>query len=286
MTVEIIGLTRVLSDEEAKGLANKRVPAQEPTPLPPGDVLLVDADTGAPLTLIASMPEAEREACRHAIMRQRHRFGTVARAGGMASKTNAFGFVAPSAMMRRIAPSVAAWATHDPEGHNTIASFAHQAQGILTDLGPTSPNAANVAARANVHPDWRMGDTCWTSGIVNDTAGLYYHYDRNNVIGTWSAMFTLRAGTRGGHFHIAEHNITLPSRDGDLYFFPAMRMMHGVTPITSSLKGGYRFTAVYYSVKRFQNAPSSADALHRAQARQVELEDGLIERQKNSGLIQ
>lgn len=285
--MNIVEMPRAMSDEEAAEYKNRRVAEHQPTPLPQNgeDTLLQDADTGTPIALLSRMPEAEHQQVREAIIRYRSKFGNVYRSGGMLSKTAPFGYLAPAPQMQRIAPTAATWAMQDGTSHDVVAGFARTAALIFAQNGPAGPLAANAIARDGIHPDWRMGDTCWTSGIVNDTAGLYYHYDRNNVPDTWSAMTVVRAGTQGGHFHIAEYDATLPCRDGDLYFFPAMNMMHGVTPIRRSLKNGYRFTAVYYSVKRFQGLAGSAEAVQAAQSRRADLEKDLLQRQRDAGLI-
>lgn len=283
--MNIVPLKRVLTDEEAATWKNRKVADHQPTPLPLGDSTLVDADTGAPIAVCTSIPEADHHAMRKGITTYRDKFGLVYRSGGMTSKTAPFGYLAPAPQLQRISPTASAWAYNDPTSHAAVAGLAGVARIIFDHIGPDTPVLRNEEARENIHPDWRMGDSCWTSGIVNDTAGLYYHYDRNNTPGTWSAMAVVRAGTRGGHFHIAEYDATLPCQDGALYFFPAMNMMHGVTPIKQSLKGGYRFTAVYYSVKRFQGLPGAAEAVHNAQARQADLEQSLLERQREAGLI-
>lgn len=281
-TVEV---SRALTQDEAKTWKNKRVDEHTPTDLPSGAFTAVDAHTGAPFLLVAQATPDDTERVRAAIMAYRKHFSGVVRAGGMRSKSSTFGFSAPSAVMQRLAPSAASWAWQHPDSHTAVCDFAAQAQTLLTQHGPPNAIGGNAEARTTLHPDWRIADTAWTSGIVNDTAGLYYHYDRNNIPGTWSAMIVVRAGTRGGHLHIADYDLTLPCRDGDVVFFPGMDLMHGVTPITTSLKGGYRFTAVYYSVKRFQNIPGATQALDAAQTRRSALEDDLLARQREQGMI-
>ncbi|NBQ37927.1 MAG: hypothetical protein EBU42_10465, partial [Synechococcus sp.] len=163
--------------------------------------------------------------------------------------------------------------------------YAADLQAVIDAEGPKNAQKHASEALTHLHPDWRLGGTPWTSGIVNDTAGLYYHYDRNNFPGVWSAMVVVRAGTRGGHLHIVDYDLTLACRDGDLIYFPGMDLMHGVTPITSSLRGGYRFTSVYYSVKSFQGKPGADESLKNAASHRSTLEDDLVARQKDSGFI-
>jgi hypothetical protein len=281
-------MQRVLTDKQAAEYKNKRVAEHQPTALPDlkdGPVLLEDTDTGAPIAYLTRMPDKNLQQVRAAIMEYRAKFGNVYRSGGMASKTAPFGYLAPAPQLQRIAPTASGWAVQHSHSHDAVAGFAATAADLFTQGGPPAPLAANTEARENIHPDWRMGDTCWTSGVTNDTAGLYYHYDRNNTPETWSAMTVIRAGTQGGHFHIAEYDATLPCKDGDLYFFPAMKMMHGVTPIRKTLKNGYRFTSVYYSVRKFQGLPGAEESMKNALGRRAELETDLLQRQRDAGLI-
>lgn len=279
-------IDRKLTSEQAAEWANRRVVPSEPYDVIDMPALFRDRLTGDPVALLARADPEDVERLTGAIHAYRGHFGGVVRAGGMRSKSATFGFSGPSPVMQRFAPSAAAWAWQHPESHDAVAGYASKLREMFLRLGPEVPVGANETTRLKINEDWRMGDTCWTSGIVNDTAGLYYHYDRNNVPSTWSAMITLRAGTKGGHLHIADYDLTMSCRNGDLLFFPGMDLIHGVTPITESLKGGYRFTAVYYSVKRFLKMASSAESLERAQVRRADLEDTLIERQKNDGMIQ
>ena len=282
--MEIVEVPRAVTESEAAEWKNQRVTAHTPTDLP-DEFIAVDASTKTPFLLQARADKTDLEGQREAFMQYRKQFSGVVRAGGMRSKSGTFGFVAPSAVMQRLAPSAASWAWQHPQSHTAICEYAATLARTLDEKGPENARRGNSDARASLNPDWRLGDTCWTSGIVNDTAGLYYHHDRNNIPGTWSAMLVARAGTRGGHLHVVDYDLTLRARDGDLLYFPGMNLMHGVTPITSSLKGGYRFTSVYYAVKRFVGAPTSKDALRAASSRRSGLEDDLIARQREQGMI-
>ena len=276
---------RALKPAQAKEWVNRRAEHVNPSDVGELPVLFRDAFTGEPVACLAKADQRDIETLTSAIQSFRTHFGGVVRAGGMRSKSATFGYSGPSPVIQRVAPSAASWAWTHPESHNAVAGYSAKLAALFKDIGPAGPVATNETARSDINPDWRMGNTCWTSGIVNDTAGLYYHYDKNNVPDTWSAMIVLRAGTKGGHLHIADYDITVPCRNGDLLFFPGMNYAHGVTPITESLKGGYRFSAVYYSVKRFAGMAGSSESLETAQVRRVHLEENLLARQKDQGLI-
>ena len=283
--MQVIELARVMPESEAKELKNSKVTTKTVDSSLPLDFIAVDSVTKVPFAMYTNASIDETDAQRRAYHAYRKYFTGVMRSAGMKSLSSTFGFNAPAHQMQRIAPSASTWARQHPESHSTICNFAAGLSDILMERGPQHAIDGNEAAKNSIHEDWRLGDTCYTSGIVNDTANLLYHYDRNNTPGTWSAMIVARAGTRGGHLHIADYDLTLPCKDGDLLYFPGMELMHGVTPITSSLKDGYRFSAVYYSVNKFVGVPSAKESLRKATKRQSENDDGLIERQKEIGLI-
>lgn len=282
--METLEVNRAMTQDEAKALKNGKVDVRKPTDLPPS-FIAKDAATGVPFAMVTQGHPDAIEKQRAAFMRARKLYTGVTRAGGMRSKSGTFGFVGANATMQRISPSAAAWSYQDPVSHAVICDYAADLQAVIDDEGPENARIAAGESLTELHPDWRLGGSPWTSGIVNDTANLYYHYDKNNYPGVWSAMVVVRAGTRGGHLHIADYDLTLKCSDGDLVYFPGMELMHGVTPITSSLKGGYRFTSVYYSVKRFQGKPGMEDSLKDASATRAGLEDDLIARQRQSGMI-
>ena len=282
--METVEVPRACTEDEAAAHKNGKVDVHTPTDLP-SSFIAIDAHTKIPFAMVAQGDPDSIEKQRAAFMRARKLYTGVTRAGGMRSKSGTFGFVGANATMQRITPSAAAWSYQDSLSHATVCDYAADLQAVIDEQGPENAKMAAAESLEALHPDWRLGNSPWTSGIVNDTANLYYHYDRNNYPGVWSAMVVVRAGTRGGHLHIVDYDLTLACRDGDLVYFPGMELMHGVTPITSSLKGGYRFTSVYYSVKRFQGKAGMEDSLKEASAQRSGLEDDLIARQRDTGMI-
>lgn len=279
-------MKRILSKEEAANLRNTKasnkladeVGGVEPT-------TFIDFDTDLPFALYSSLSESDTRTLTAEVMRNRKNFTGVIRAKGMKSKSAVFGNIGPSGPMKRFTPTSAAWSWNSPESHNALSGYASLLADKFIAEGPAEVCALHESTKATIHQDWQIASTCWTSGIVNDTANLFYHYDKNNVEGTWSAMVVMRAGVKGGYLHIPEYELTLPCNNGDVLFFPGMHVLHGVTPMEKSLPSGYRFSAVYYSIKTFVDREGSAGSLHAAQVRQSVLAEGLIERHKLQGLI-
>ena len=284
--MKTITATRVLTGEPLASLLNKKVDDHSPMLIEEYPTMVVDSLTNNPVLLLAKgEPEDSRILTAAAVEHSKHYGGGVVRAGGMRSRSATFGFSGPAPQMQRPAPTASAWAYQNPEGHAVIANYAATLHKVLNDYGPAEIVARHSEVKQLLHPDWRLGNTCWTSGIVNDTANLYYHYDKNNVLDTWSAMIVLRAGVSGGFLHVADYDLTLPCNHGDILYFAGMSLVHGVTPIRVALPGGYRYSIVYYSIKKFLGMPASTVSVENSQSRQSVLGETLLERQRKTGLL-
>jgi len=277
-------LRRVLTEDKATELKALKVPASAAADwLPTSEPYrVVDEDSGAPLLAAWPVPRELSGPC-VAAFRAIGR-ATVVRSGGIRTSSNTFGYSSARPVFQRSTPSLSAWLRDDPEGHASLETFAAWAWPVLLQRLPEVAQRQELV-RSAVHTDWRMGGTGWTSGIANDTVPLYYHRDRNNFPDSWSVMLAARAGTRGGDLHLADYDLTVPIRDGWAYAFPGVNVMHGVTPIRSALRGSFRYTFVWYPVKAFGTVGSAAEARTAAANRRTELEAGLIERQREHGML-
>lgn len=278
----VVEVTRVV-DVDLKALAASRVAAREPDLIPPAPYLVVDAATGGPVAYCAQAPDDLTRDVVNAFRAVKR--STVLRAAGIRSASNTFGYGAPNALIQRTTPTATAWAIEDPDGHRSLERFAAWAWGHLREHGPGTVVDTLAAARDRVHPDWRLGDSPWTSGIGNDNVNLRYHTDRNNVPHAWSVMLAARAGMAGGNLHIADYDLTVPVRDRSAFYFPGVDLMHGVTPMTPRIRGAFRYTFVWYPVRRFVDLPGAAEAITTAQQRRTVLEGDQVARQRAAGHI-
>lgn len=280
MTTEVL-VHRAVTRTEAATLRATKTPYHPPQDVPEGPWQARDADTGELVLRVLTAPDQQVAGMTDAFRRIER--STVMRAAGIRSRSNTFGYAAPSGVLRRNTPATSAWAIRDPEGHYELELFAEWAwPQLLAGLDGAQVDLMDDT-RQNVHPDWRIGDSGWTSGIANDTVPLYYHTDANNVRHAWSAMLASRAGVKGGDLHVADYGITVPIRHGDVICFPGVDLMHGVTPMRPTLTGGYRYTFVFYPVRRFTGLPGSTEARAAAARRRTELEHTLIARQHQTG---
>lgn len=270
---------RVLSKQEVEELNNQEVPVKRPTPIDYNSVVY-DADTKKPL-LIVTKYSGDFAEYRRAL--RRVKWSNNARASGMKNFNTNFGYTARVPVLRRMSCAICMFAQKQPEEHAIIEAAADVVWKQFQELLPEqAQKTADLAS--NVLPDWRMMETPWTSGVLNETSALYYHYDRNNFIGSWSAMLVARRDVRGGHLHLPEYDLTLACRDGDLILFPGSLLLHGVTPMVRN-KDGYRISAVYYSIAKMEKCLPPEEELKHARAQRTVAAENLITRQKKHGLI-
>ena len=160
-----------------------------------------------------------------------------------------------------------------PEEHDVLVQTADILGDIMREIAPEiyEKDASETSAVAD---EWRISErSLWTSGVVNKTSTLPYHYDGNNF-DMWSAMPVVRRGTRGGYLSIPEFDAVIECRDGWVLFFPGFRLLHGVTPIQHITKDAYRYTVVYYCLRGMKDCFTYAVEQAEARKRRTERELG------------
>jgi len=168
-------------------------------------------------------------------------------------------------------------AEHPPE-HAVVCGFADRVAQVLGTIDLALVVAGRDAV-AEVHTDWRMGESqLWTSGVINQSATLPYHRDAFNFP-VWSGMPVLRRHIQGGYLRIPEYEAVIPCRDGWGVFFAGFQLVHGVTPMVMTRRDGYRYSVVYYALKGmrscFETAQETAYAKRRRTEREQDMARGL-----------
>lgn len=277
--MNMIQAKRILTHGEAVAMKNETVPELEPNAESPAWV--IDGTGGEPIALVLRAPKDLMTGLRQAMLR--YPMSTTLRSTGVRNVSSVFGYAARNQVLRREGCRVCGGAADAPREHQTIMAAAVDFSDLLHEHY-VERSTADRRYAAQVLPEWRMGGTQWTSGVLNETSALPYHTDANNMP-TWNAMVVARRGTRGGHFHVPEYGLVLPCRDGDVCFFPAYRLIHGVTPIRKVAEDGYRYSAVYYSVSRMRDCLPADEELAQGRVARSEREDTLLEHQRASGLL-
>lgn len=200
---------------------------------------------------------------------------SVVRGHGSRSGARTFGYGARQVVMQRNCCREVNGAQEHPTAHAAILAGADTLAGMLGEVLPDIAQRDHALAKAEVLPEWRIRNSQWTSGVVNWTAPLPYHYDRNNLEPIWSAMVVARRGIRGGHLHVPELDVVLECRDGDVVLFPGWRFVHAVTPMVKVTKDAYRFSAVYYAVSRMRACLPWEEEVAHGRAERTEREGDL-----------
>ena len=115
-----------------------------------------------------------------------------------------------------------------------------------------------------INPDWLIAGSPYTSGVINNSAALPYHKDSGNLIGSWSAMLSIRKNMNGGHLHLPEYGVTFGIPDRSVTIFNGQALWHGVTPMIAAKKDAYRFTIVWYAKKKICQCGCAKDEANRA----------------------
>jgi hypothetical protein len=255
------------------GAPERAATIEEPT-------IVRDAETGALVCVVARFPGDLA----------RYRWGvlnlpldTTVRAGGIRNRSRVFGYSSRRELMRRNACRCSAAALEAPEAHSIVADSATELSAEVRRLAPERAEPDETLAKSMIDGDWLMGESWWTSGVLNFNSPLAYHFDANNAP-VWNAMVSIRKGVRGGHLHVPAYDLVLACRDGDVAFFPAYQELHGVTPLKVRADG-YRFTAVYYTIEGMKNCLPVADEVAHGARGRTQAEDTMLARQAESGLV-
>jgi len=269
---------RVKPKNEASRLLRTQAPNLEPTHR--GPITLVDEE-GAPIIIVAPF-DGDLKALRKTFLAYKCD-STTSRAGGISNKSRTFGYMARSVANRRSACSTCSGASKYPNAHQELLDTAAVLATQLKELAPEIAKHQEQELE-QVLPEWRMPGGFWTSGVLNETSELGYHFDRNNL-DAWSAMPVLRRHTRGGHLHLPELNVVLELKDGDVVFFNGGDWIHGVTPISMLRDNAYRFSCVYYPVKAMSNCLTWKEEVKFGRNDRTEREETMLERQREQGLL-
>lgn len=271
MNLPEITAKRLMSKAEAEDRYNGTVvPDLEPTLT---DAALVrDADTGEPVMFYCPFP-GDPAPLRQAVLSVK--MGKTRRASGMENLSRTFGFSPKNVVMRRESCRPSSVALDQPQAHAVLTETSKVLQDLMLSILP-DVYARDHDILGEVPDEWKMADDgLWTSGVINKASQLPYHQDQANFP-TWSAMPTFRKSMTGGYLHIPEYDIVVACRDAWVTAFNGFELVHGVTPMTELSKGAYRYSAVYYAMKRMKDCHTYAVEVGEARRRRTEREEAAV----------
>lgn len=269
----VVPVKRVIDKKLAREKKGEIVPDLEPDIKKAG--IYVDAETNEPFLVYMPMPDDMVPDLRAAVREVKYSSSGVTRQQlGIENHSRTFGMAPRKPFQTREACRPTALSYEQPEVHKVLEKTADRLSQIMRQIAPDVYNQ-DVATTSEVQDEWRISeDSLWTSGVINKTSTLPYHYDGNNF-DMWSAMPVVRRGTRGGALSMPEYGITIECRDGWVLFFPGYRLLHGVTPIAHVAKDAYRYTVVYYCLRGMKDCFTFAVEQAEARKRRTEREVGL-----------
>jgi len=194
---------------------------------------------------------------------RRVKFNDLKRMGAqhMASRSKVFGF-SPRVPLRRNYCSKCAFAREDPELNERLSKWANVSDDFLREHCPAK-HAWFTDYAAQIRPEWRINDTVFTSGYINDTCSLTYHVDKSELPKAWNVVTVMKHGVKGGMTVLPEYRVALNAEGPVMFGFSAPADVHGVTPITKISKDAYRYSVVFYTMKEMVKCGSLEEELDR-----------------------
>jgi hypothetical protein len=271
--LDVIKVKRVIGVKDAREKRGDVVPDIVPDITTAG--IYVDEETNEPFLVYMPMPEDMVPELRQAVRSVKYSSSGVTRQQlGIENHSRTFGMAPRKPFQTREACRPTSLSYEQPNEHDVLVRTADRLSQIMRQIAP-DVYEKDAQETAEVDKEWRISeDSLWTSGVINKTSTLPYHYDGNNF-NMWSAMPVVRRGIRGGALSMPEYGVTVECRDGWVLFFPGYRYLHGVTPIVHTAKDAYRYSVVYYCLRGmkdcFTYAVEQAEARKKRTAREVGL---------------
>ena len=202
---------------------------------------------------------------------QNIRYTTSTRTNGMVTTSRIFGY-APRNTIRNHPCRASTLVSEAPSQHQYLVDAAKIAARTYEAFNPELAAHHRSLTAERVLPNYKLGDTMYTSGIVNNNNPLLYHFDSGNFKNVWSAMFGFKDGIEGGHLSVPELGLGFHIGDRSLTLFDGQGLLHGVTPIRKTREDAVRYTVVYYSLQQMWNCEQPTDEIERLRMKRAEVE--------------
>lgn len=174
------------------------------------------------------------------------------RTEGLKTNSRIFAY-RPRETIRKDFCSSTSLSQESPVEHSIICDFGVELARYYEQYCPDVYNAHLALSDDKIRNEWKIKGTPFTSGIVNKNNPLKYHFDSGNFDNVYSNMVAFKNRVAGGHLSIPEFDIGLEIADNSVVLFDGQKILHGVTPIKYENENSYRFTIVYYTLKKMWN---------------------------------
>lgn len=196
------------------------------------------------------------------------------RSRGLVTNSRIFGFAPRNRLMNHPCRAVSL-AEEQPAIHKVIASGAEVVAKYYEESMPETAAFHRDQTTQRVRPEFRLGGSMFTSGIVNRNNPLQYHFDSGNFNNCCSAMLGFKTDVGGGQLCVPELDIRFEIADRSLLLFDGQGLLHGVTPIIKHSPKAERYTIVYYALKQMWKCESITDELIALRQKRLETEQSM-----------
>jgi len=223
------------------------------------DVLITE--NGNPKILYAKLSNELTKYIRQAVKNIRYDEST--RTGGLKTRSRIFGYN-PRNTIRKDFCSATSLSVESPLEHKVICDFGEELSDLYAEHFPDIYKRHGDVTNEKMLTEWVLGETPFTSGIVNKNNPLKYHFDSGNVKDVLSNMVVFKNGVEGGYLACPEFDIGFEVADNTVVLFDGQNILHGVTPIKNKHPKGYRYSVVYYTLQQIWNCLPMTQEMARA----------------------
>jgi hypothetical protein len=118
--------------------------------------------------------------------------------------------------------------------------------------------------KTEVHEEWRIAKTRFSSLNINQNFAIKYHTDTGNIKGMKSNVFIYRKDCTGGRLVVPGLRVAFEQKMGALIIFDGFSMTHGVTQIVKTSEDYVRSSIVLYTMTRMAHCLPPTDEIKRA----------------------
>ena len=200
---------------------------------------------------LGESPELLSRMARGAFSVASYDIGPRASALGMRSRSTTFGGM-PRMLPRNRRGRRARGERINPRSYEAVIAIGKNLSSMFELRLPEAYQAQAEKVSESIASCWRFGDTipAWTGAILNKSTQLAYHYDRNNLYGSWSGQFVSRAeGGVGGDLVCPEIGLTFKCNKGACLVFRNELLLHGVSPMRVFGGAADRYSVIFYTTR-------------------------------------
>lgn len=197
------------------------------------------------------------------------KYNTSTRTSGLKTTSRIFGYRPRNEFRKFYAADITSLASESPAAHNRIFEMAQKISALYYKISPKEWQD-QMHQLEKVHEDWKIPGTPFTSGIINQSNPLNYHYDSGNFRGVKSAMIVHSHNTAGGNLVFPEYDIKFACPNNSVFIFDGQSILHGVTPIIKQTACAYRYSTVFYSLELLKKSLGRKEEFNRARMREWE----------------